>query len=140
MDISDDTDALRRLLRTARRIAVVGCSPKPGRDSHDIAQFLIDSGYDVIPVNPGQTEIFGRPCYPSLKEVPGPVDIVDIFRSPEHVPPIVEEAIATKAKTVWMQLGVGHADAAKRAVEAGLDVVVERCIKVVHRQLKIARS
>ena len=139
MDISADRDAIRNLLQEARRIAVVGSSPNPARDSHAITKYLIDAGYDVIPVNPGQEEILGRKCYPTLSAVPGPVDIVDIFRSPEHVPPIVEEAIAAKAKSVWMQLGVGNAAAAKRAAEAGLKVVVERCIKVDHSALRIPR-
>src|SRR5207247_1221554 len=105
MDISNDRDSLRNLLESARRIAVVGSSPNPARDSHAITKYLIDAGDDVIPVNPGQEEILGRKCYPTLAAVPGPVDIVDIFRSPEHVPPIVEEAIAARAKVVWMQLG-----------------------------------
>src|SRR5262245_8964094 len=140
MDISDDREALRTLLTTARRIAVVGSSPNPARDSHAITKYLIDAGYDVIPVNPGQEEILGRKCYPTLAAIPEPVDIVDIFRSPEHVPPIVEESIAAKAKAVWMQLGVGNIQAAHRATEAGLQVVVERCIKVDHSALRIGRS
>jgi len=135
MDISNDPRALRNLLETSRRIAVVGCSPNPERDSHRIARYLIDAGYDVVPVNPGQTKILGRTCYPDVVSIPGPVDIVDIFRSPEHVPPVVEEAISAKAKAVWLQLGVGHEGAEKRASEAGLLVVSEHCIMVVHRGL-----
>ncbi|HZN62358.1 MAG TPA: CoA-binding protein [Planctomycetota bacterium] len=135
MDISNDPRALRNLLETSRRIAVVGCSPNPERDSHRIARYLIDAGYDVVPVNPGQTKILGRTCYPDVASIPGPVDIVDIFRSPEHVPPVVEEAISAKAKAVWLQLGVGHEGAEKRASEAGLLVVSELCIMVVHRGL-----
>jgi len=135
MDISNDPRALRNLLETSRRIAVVGCSPNPERDSHMIARYLIDAGYDVVPVNPGQTQILGRTCYPDVASIPGPVDIVDIFRSPEHVPPVVEEAISAKAKAVWLQLGVGHEGAEKRASEAGLLVVSELCIMVVHRGL-----
>ena len=135
MDISNDPRALRNLLETSRRIAVVGCSPNPERDSHRIARYLIDAGYDVVPVNPGQTKILGRTCYPDVASIPGPVDIVDVFRSPEHVPPVVEEAISAKAKAVWLQLGVGHEGAEKRASEAGLLVVSELCIMVVHRGL-----
>ncbi len=137
MDISDDTEAIRQLLQSARSIAIVGCSPKPHRDSHDIAKYLIDAGYEVIPVNPGQDEILGRKCWPDVASIPEPVDIVNIFRRPEHVPPIVDAAIASKAKAVWMQLGVGHAESAERAAEAGLDVVVEKCIKVAHKVLRI---
>lgn len=135
MDISNDPRALRNLLESARRIAVVGCSPKPDRDSHVIARYLIGAGYDVVPVNPGQSRILDRECYPDVTSIPGGVDIVDIFRSPEHVPPVVEEAIAAKAKAVWLQLGVGNEEAEKRASEAGLLVVSEQCIMVVHRSL-----
>jgi len=135
MDISNDPRALRNLLETSRRIAVVGCSPRPDRDSHRIASYLVSAGYDVVPVNPGQPEILGLKCFPDVASIPGPVDIVDIFRSPEHVPPVVEEAISSKAKAVWMQLGVGNDEAAQRASDAGLLVVVERCIMVVHRSL-----
>lgn len=134
-DISSDVAAIRRLLASARRIAVVGCSPNPSRDSHDVARYLIAAGYDVIPVNPGQDDLLGRRCYPDVSSIPEPVDIVDIFRRPEHVPEVVEEAVAARAGAVWMQLGVGNADAARRAVEAGLDVVVESCIKVAHEAL-----
>ena len=135
MDISNDPRAQRSLLETSRRIAVVGCSPKPDRDSHAIAKYLIDAGYDVVPVNPGQDSILGRKCYPDVKSIPGGVDIVDIFRSPEHVPPVVEDAIEAGAKAVWLQLGVGNEEAEERAIEAGLTVVSERCILVVHRAL-----
>jgi predicted CoA-binding protein len=126
---------LRDLLETSRRIAVVGCSPKPERDSHVIARYLIGAGYDVVPVNPGQASILGRTCYPDVKSIPGSVDLVDVFRSPEHVPPVVEDAIAAQAKAVWLQLGVGNEEAERRAVEAGLRLVTERCIMVVHREL-----
>lgn len=135
MDISDDPRALRALLESSKRIAVVGCSPKPERDSHVIAKYLIGAGYDVIPVNPGQDRILGRACYPTVSAIPGGVDLVDVFRSPEHVPPVVEDAIAAGAKAVWLQLGVGNGEAEARAAGAGLAVVTERCIMVVHRAL-----
>lgn len=125
MDISNDPRALRSLLETSRRIAVVGCSPNPERDSHRIAKYLVGAGYDVAPVNPGQDRILGRDCYPDVASIPGAVDIVDVFRSPEHVPPVVEDAIAARAKAVWLQLGVGNEAAEKRASEAGLLVVSE---------------
>lgn len=131
----EDPEALRQLLQTARRIAVVGCSPKPERDSHDVAKYLIEVGYEVFPVNPGHTEILGRPCTPTIPEG---MDIVDVFRSPEHMPGLVEEAIRAKAKVVWMQLDTGHPDAARRAEEAGLGVVYEKCIKVAHKVLRIS--
>ena len=135
MDISDDSRALRSLLETSKKIAVVGCSPKPERDSHMIARYLIEAGYDVVPVNPGQSKILDRKCYPDVVSIPGVVDIVDIFRSPDQVPPVVEDAIAAKAKAVWLQLGVGNEDAEDRASKAGLLVVSEQCIMVVHRNL-----
>lgn len=135
MDISNDSRALRSLLETSKRIAVVGCSPKPERDSHAIARYLIEAGYDVVPVNPGQSSILGRACHSDVKSIPGGVDIVDVFRSPEHVPPVVEDAIAAGAKAVWLQLGVGNEAAERRATDAGLLVVTERCIMVVHRSL-----
>ena len=135
MDISNDSRALRNLLEKSKRIAVVGCSPKPERDSHLIARYLIGAGYDVIPVNPGQDRILGKKCYPDVASIEGGVDLVDVFRSADQVPPVVEDAIAAKAPAIWLQLGVGNEAAEKRASEAGLLVVSEQCIMVVHRSL-----
>jgi uncharacterized protein len=135
MDITNDSRALRNLLEKSKRIAVVGCSPNPSRDSHRIARYLIGAGYDVIPVNPGQDQVLGRDCYPDVASIPGGVDLVDVFRSPEHVPPVVEDAIAAKAPAIWLQLGVGNEEAEERASEAGLQVVTELCIMVVHANL-----
>lgn len=137
MDISEDPVALRRILQETRRIAVVGCSLKPKRDSHQVARYLIEAGYEVIPVNPGHDRILDRPCYPDLSSIPGKVDIVDIFRRPEHVPVLIEEAIALRAGTVWMQQEAGNPEAARRASEAGLNVVIEKCIRVVHTVLQV---
>ncbi len=136
--ILENPEALRRLLGSARRIAVVGCSPKPERDSHDIAKYLLEVGYEVIPVNPGQAEILGRKCHPDVVSIPGIVDIVDVFRSPEHMLGVVEDAIRAKSRSVWMQLDTSHPDAVRRADGAGLDVVVEKCIKVAHKVLRIS--
>jgi uncharacterized protein len=107
--------------------AVVGCSPMPSRPSHDVARFLLDRGYDVVPVNPNAAEILGRPCHPSLRDVPGRVDVVDIFRRSEHAGAHVDEAIAAGARAIWMQLGVIDEAAAERARAAGLRVVMDRC-------------
>lgn len=121
-----------RILERYRRIAMVGLSANPFRPSHFAAIYLMAEGYEVIPVNPGETRILNRPCYPSLAAVPGPVEVVDIFREAAAVPGIVEEAIASGAKVVWMQLGVIHEAAAERARAAGLEVVMDRCMKIEH--------
>ena len=125
------------LLRSARTIAVVGCSPKTHRDSHRVAAYLQRAGYRIVPVNPGFDEILGEPCYPDLPSIPDDVevDIVDVFRRAEHVPPIVDAAIARGVGAVWLQLGVTHPEAEARAREAGLVVVSDRCLKVEHRRL-----
>jgi len=128
MIISDDPEAVRRLLKGSKTIAVVGASPKPDRDSHQIAKALIEAGYDVIPVNPAAAEILGKKCFPDLASIGRKIDIVNVFRSPEHVPPIADEAIAVKAECLWLQSGIEHADAAKKASDAGLYVVQNRCI------------
>jgi predicted CoA-binding protein len=121
-----------RILERYKRIAMVGLSSNPFRPSHFAAIYLRSHGYDVTPVNPREKEVLGRESYPSLREVPGPIEIVDIFREPTAVPAIVEDAIAVGAKVVWMQLGVINEEAADRAREAGLDVVMGRCVKIEH--------
>jgi predicted CoA-binding protein len=121
-----------RILERYRRIAMVGLSSNPFRPSHFAAVYLISEGYDVIPVNPRESSVLGRKSYPSLAAVPGPIEVVDIFREPSAVPGIVEEAIAVGAKVVWMQLGVVHEQAAERARQAGLEVVMDRCMKIEH--------
>jgi uncharacterized protein len=121
-----------RILERYRRIAMVGLSSNPFRPSHFAAIYLLSEGYDVIPVNPREPEILGRKSYPSVKAIPSAVDVVDIFREPAAVPAIVEESIAAGAKVIWMQLGVIHEDAAERARRAGLEVVMDRCMKIEH--------
>ena len=121
-----------RILETYKRIAMVGLSANPFRPSHFAAIYMLAHGYDVTPVNPRETEILGRRSYASLRDVPGPIEIVDIFREPAAVPDIVEDAIARVAKVIWMQLGVINAKAAARAREAGLEVVMDRCVKIEH--------
>jgi predicted CoA-binding protein len=136
----DDLPAIKKLLATAKTIAVVGLSPKESRPSNMVARYLIEAGYTVIPVNPGQDEILSLPCHPDLASILGPVDIVDIFRRSEDVPPIVTEAIAIGAKAIWMQEGVIHAEAARTGKAAGLMVVMDRCIKTVHHDLGHERT
>jgi predicted CoA-binding protein len=121
-----------RILEQYRRIGMVGLSSNPFRPSHFAALYLMAEGYDVMPVNPRESAVLGRPSYPSLAAIPGGVEVVDIFREPAAVPAIVEEAIAIGAKVVWMQLGVIHEKAAERARAAGLEVVMDRCMKIEH--------
>jgi predicted CoA-binding protein len=128
-------DVIRAILATPRTIAVVGCSPNPLRDSHRIARLLIEKGHAVVPVNPHAAEILGRLSYPSLRDVPRRIDMVDIFRRSEEVAPIVADAIDGGAKIVWMQLGVIDETAARRAVSAGLTVVMDRCPAIEYRRL-----
>jgi predicted CoA-binding protein len=128
------TTSLQRvqILRRYRRIAMVGLSGNPYRPSHFAAIYMLAAGYTVIPVNPREQAILGQTSYPSLGAIPGPVEIVDIFREPKAVPAIVEEAIAVGAKVIWMQLGVISLEAAERARAAGLEVVMDACVKIEH--------
>ena len=121
-----------RILETYKRIAMVGLSSNPFRPSHFAAIYLVAHGYDITPVNPREGEVLGRKSYGSLREVPGAIEVVDIFREPTAVPAIVEDAIAIGAKVIWMQLGVIHEAAADRARAAGLEVVMDRCMKIEH--------
>jgi predicted CoA-binding protein len=121
-----------RILERYKRIAMVGLSSNPFRPSHFAAIYMRSEGYDVTPVNPREKEVLGLRSYASLLDVPGPIEIVDIFREPAAVPAIVEDAIAAGAKVIWMQLGVIHDEAAERARQAGLEVVMDRCVKIEH--------
>lgn len=128
------------ILNSSRVVAMVGLSPKPDRPSYKVASYLKRKGYKIIPVNPGAEEILGVPSYPDLSSIPEPVDVVDIFRRSEEVPAIVEEAIEIGAKTVWMQEGVINDEAAARAEEAGLMVVMDRCMLKEHQKLQSSRD
>ncbi len=127
-----DSGAIRDLLGSAKTIAVVGMSTEPTKASNMVASYLRDEGYRIVPVNPRATEILGETCYPDLKSIPFPVDIVDVFRPNSEVAGIVDEAIAIGAKAVWLQLRIIDMPSAERAREAGLTVVVDRCIKMEH--------
>jgi predicted CoA-binding protein len=128
------TDVAEKILMSARTIAVVGLSPDPRRPSHGVARYLQRAGYRIIPVNPNVDEVLGERAYASLRQIPQPVDVVDVFRRSEFVGPIVDDAIAIKANAVWLQDGVVDEDAAMRARASGLDVVMDDCIMRRHAQ------
>ena len=128
------TDPIQELLEHSRNIAVVGLSDSPLRPSHGVSAYMQTQGYKIIPVNPEVTNVLGETAYPSLLDVPDKIDIVDIFRRPEFVPDIVDQAIKLKVKAIWMQEGIVHEQAAKKARDAGIFVVMDRCILVEHRR------
>lgn len=132
-DLSDDD--IRRILEY-ETIAVVGCSTTPGKAAHDVPRYLLDRGYEIVPVNPYADEIFGREAYDSLTEVPADIDVVDVFRPSDEVPGIVAEAIErADVRVIWLQQGITHDEAAAEAETAGIDVVQDRCLKVEHQRL-----
>lgn len=126
---------LKEILVSARTIASVGISSNPEKDSYWVVSYLKEQGYRIIPVNPTAAEIMGEKTYASLEEIPDPVDIVQIFRKPEDVPPVVQSAIKIGAKVVWMQEGIVNEDAAQMASDAGLKVVMDACMRATHRRL-----
>jgi predicted CoA-binding protein len=130
--MDDDTEKLRRILKTTKTIAVVGLSAQWHRPSYFAAKYLQDHGYRIIPVNPMYDEVLGEKCYKSLRDIPGPIDMVDCFRKSAEIPVIAQDAIALGAKVLWMQLGVENAQARARAEEAGLEVIENRCVKIEH--------
>lgn len=126
------------LLARASRIAIVGASPSPARPSHGVMRYLLEQGYDVVPINPHSNEILGEKSYTTLEEAVaagGPFEIVDVFRRPEHTPDIARSAVATGAGALWLQLGVVNWDAAQIAHDAGLAVVMDRCTAIEHRRI-----
>ncbi|MBZ5528238.1 MAG: CoA-binding protein [Acidobacteriia bacterium] len=132
--LKSSPDPLLDILKESKSIAVVGISRNPLRASNEIAQYLLAAGYDVAGVNPGETEVLGRPCYARVEDIPEAVDIVDIFRKSEDVPPVVESAIRKGAKVIWMQQGIENQAAAEKALAAGMIVVMDSCILVEHRR------
>ncbi|OUM98590.1 MAG: CoA-binding protein [Paenibacillaceae bacterium ZCTH02-B3] len=123
-------EEIRRILENAGAIAVVGLSDNPGRTSYQVAAAMKQRGYRIIPVNPNAESVLGERCYPSLKDIPEPVDIVNVFRRPEHTPEIAREAAGIGAKVLWLQLGIVNEEAAEIARSAGMTVIMDRCIKV----------
>ena len=130
-----DIVTLRRILKENHTIAVVGLSANWYRPSYFAAKYLQEHGYRVIPVNPAYEEVLGEKCYPNLESVPDKIDVVDCFRKAEDIPPLAEQAIKIGAKVLWLQLGVIHEEAARQALDAGLDVVMDRCMKIEHGRL-----
>jgi predicted CoA-binding protein len=130
-----DIDAILKM----KRIAVVGLSSNPSRPSYDVARYLQRQGFTIIPVNPTETEVLGEKSYPSLSALPEPPEVVDVFRRPEHVAAVVDEAIEVGAKALWLQLGVIDEEAARKAREAGMIVVMDRCMKVEHSMARFQR-
>jgi predicted CoA-binding protein len=133
-------DEIRELLTEANVIAVVGASSSPDRPSYGIFQKLLDAGYRVVPVNPNETEVLGQQAYASLADVPYPIDIVDVFRRPEFTPDIASEAVRAKAKALWLQSGIVNEEAARRARDAGLTVVMDACIGVLYSVLGVPKK
>jgi hypothetical protein len=133
-----DEDGIRALLSSARRIAIVGASASPFRPSNGVLRDLRALGYEVVPVNPSETEVDGLPCHPTLAAavaVSGPVDIVDVFRRPEACPAHAREAVEVGARCLWLQLGIASREAARIALDGGLDVVMDRCTVIEHARL-----
>jgi predicted CoA-binding protein len=126
---------LKEILLSAKTIASVGLSSDPNKESYQIGSYLKAQGYRLIPVNPTASEILGEKSYPDLQSVPERIDVVQVFRRPEDVPPVVDDAIKAGAKVVWMQEGIVHEGAAEKAREAGLQVVMDTCMRVAHRSL-----
>jgi predicted CoA-binding protein len=129
-------DPIEKIYKESKTIAVVGASDNPKRPSHDVARYLQSQGFRIIPVNPALKELFGEKSYPDLMSIPESVDVVDIFRKPDAVSEVVEQAIAKKAKVVWIQPGAENMQAAERAMEAGLEVIMGVCMMREHRALQ----
>jgi predicted CoA-binding protein len=128
-------ERLRDLLLSTRRIAVVGLSPKPHRDSNRVARYLLNQGYEIFPVYPRETLILGCPVYRRIQDIPGSVDLVDVFRRSEEVPGVLDDTLAAGAKALWLQLGVVDVPSAERAAVSGVTVVMNRCLMVEHQRL-----
>ena len=135
MPVVDDIAGLRRILAKSRVIAVVGLSAQWHRPSYFAAKYMQGRGYRIIPVNPNYAEVLGEKCYPSVAAIPETIDIVDCFRKPEEMVPLAREAVAKGAGVLWMQLGIRNDEAARIANDAGLDVVMNRCVKIEHARI-----
>jgi len=135
LPVIDDIQGLRRILTRYRTLAVVGLSANWYRPSYFAAKYMLDHGYRIIPVNPTYQEVLGQRCYPDLRSIPDRIDIVDCFRKPGEMVPLARDAVAIGAKVLWMQLGIRNDEAARIASDAGLEVVMDRCVKIEHARL-----
>lgn len=135
MALVDDVSGIRRILLQSRIIAVIGLSGNWYRPSFFAAKYMQDHGYRIVPVNPSYEEVLGQKCYPTLRDIPHKVDIVDCFRKSGEIPPIARDAVEIGAKVLWMQLGIRNDQAAKIALDGGLDVVINRCVKIEHARI-----
>jgi predicted CoA-binding protein len=133
----DSADSIADILKKYKSIAVVGLSSNPARPSHGVASYMKSAGYRIIPVNPNEREVLGEKSYARVEDVPGKIEIVDIFRRPEDIPPVVEGAIRAGAKVVWMQLGIENAAAGEKARAAGITVVMDACMLVEHKKRRL---
>lgn len=133
--IDPESSEIKEILSSMKKIAIIGISPKKERDSNKVATYLLNKGYEIIPVNPGQREILGRECFKTLTDIPCGIDIVNLFLNPMRVPPVVNQAIDIGAQVIWMQLGVINDDAAEKARAAGIRVIMDKCIKIEHSRI-----
>lgn len=134
------SEEILEILRKVKKIAIVGLSPKENRDSNKVARYLMKQGYEIIPVNPGQRQILGQTCYKSLSDIPFDVGMADLFLNPKRVPPVVGQAIDKGIPIIWMQLGVVHNEAARKAMEAGIQVIMNKCVKMEHQAMVCSSS
>jgi hypothetical protein len=134
-DSNPESDQIKDILKKVKKIAIVGLSPKKERESNLVARYLLKQGYEIVPVNPGQKEILGQICFKALKDIPFQIDLVDLFLNPTRVPPVVDQAIEIGVGVIWMQLGIVHNEAAEKAKEAGITVIMNRCIKQEYEKM-----
>ena len=134
-DSNPPSEEIKDILQKGKTIAVVGISPKESRDSNKVARYLMSRGYEIVPVNPGQKTILGKTCFRTLGDIPFPIDVADLFLNPKRVPPVVDQAIEKGVPVVWMQEGVVHNEAAQKARENGIQVVMNKCIKKEHMKM-----
>lgn len=133
-DDNPTSDEIKDILKTCKKIAIVGLSPKENRDSNKVGRYLLERQYEIVPVNPGKKEILGKKCYKTLIEIPSKIDMVNIFLNPNRVSTVVDHAVEIGARVIWMQLGIVHNESAEKARKAGIQVVMNKCIMIEHQK------